>query len=256
MDGTSNAVSGLRVLVVEDEMLTAKAIRDVLTHSGCEVVDTVDTGQGAIAVAASARPDLVLMDVQLNGEMDGVQAAELIYERLQIPVVYLTAHSDHSTLQRARGTATFGCVLKPFRIQNLLATMEVAVHRFRTEQRLKESELTHETILGSISDGVIATDTEARIRFMNPVAEQLTGWPLWEAQGQPLDAVLRLEDAAGELSQLRLVARVLAAHDPVHFDGSDFVVARGRERVPVDGAVSRVVDGLGRGTTISSLSRS
>jgi PAS domain S-box-containing protein len=246
-------LAGLRILIVEDDARIAGAMRDRLTVAGCEVIDSVDSGQRAIDAATLGRPDLVLMDVGLKGDMDGVRAAELIYERLEIPVVFLTGDADHATLQRAMATGAFGYVLKPFHAHNLLAAIEVGVHRFRLEQRLRKSELTHETILGSISVGVIATDTQSRIRLMNPVAEYLTGWSLWDAQGQPLEAVLQLANSAGQPSQPGIVARVMAARAALRFDGSDFLLARGGDRVPIDGGAEPIVDRLGRlvGATVT-----
>jgi PAS domain S-box-containing protein len=249
----SASVAGLRVLIVEDDARISAAVRERLTLAGCEVIDAVDSGQRAIDAATLGRPDLVLMDVGLKGDMDGVRAAELIYERLEIPVVFLTGDADHATLERAMATGAFGYVLKPVHGKNLLAAIEIGVHRFRLDQRLRKSELTYETILGSISVGVIATDTQARIRLMNPVAEYLTGWSLWDAQGRSLEAVLQLENAAGRPSQRELVARVIGARAALRFDGSDSVLARGGERVPVDGGAEPIVDRLGRlvGATVT-----
>jgi len=166
MSTAHQSIAGLRVLVAEDEGLIAEAICDRLTEAGCEVVATADTGVGAVEAALALRPDLILMDVRLKGDMDGIRASELVNEKMRVPVVYLTGHSDQKTLQRAKAASAYGYVLKPFHIRNLIVTIEVAVDRFEMERRLEDSQLTYATILGSIADGVIAVDTQGCVRFL------------------------------------------------------------------------------------------
>src|SRR5262245_15561684 len=96
----SDLLSGLRILVVEDEALIAEELRERLERSGMHVVATADTAAGALDAALATRPDLVLMDIQIHGTADGVDAASRIREHLDVPVVYLTAHSDRATLDR------------------------------------------------------------------------------------------------------------------------------------------------------------
>jgi len=132
------SLAGLRVLVAEDDDIVSTAICDCLAGAGYEIVATSDTGVGAVEAALALRPDLILMDVRLKGEMDGIRASELINERLRIPVVYLTGESDRRTLQRAKAASAFGYVLKPFHVRNLLAAIEVAVDRFEMERRSED----------------------------------------------------------------------------------------------------------------------
>jgi two-component system, LuxR family, sensor kinase FixL len=164
---------------------------------------------------------------------------------MRVPVVYLTGDSDQKTLERAKSASAYGYVLKPFHIRNLIVAIEVALDRFEMERRLEESRLTYATILGSISDGVIAADTLGRIRFMNAVAERLTGWSNREAEGEPVGTVLKVTDSRGDVSALDLIARVLASKTPGAFGQDTFAVNRAAVRVPVDGSISCIVDGLG-----------
>ena len=101
MVNSARIPDGARILVVEDEALIADEIQDRLQQLGCEVVGLADTATGAVEIAGSARPDLVLMDIRLKGQVDGIQAADKIYRQFDIPVVFLTAHSDQATLDRA-----------------------------------------------------------------------------------------------------------------------------------------------------------
>ena len=235
-----------RILVVEDEVLIAEEIRERLTAAGFTVVGVADSGEAAIELAGRERPDLVLMDIRLKGPMDGIEAAKIIYERCGTPIVYLTAHSDQATLQRAQTHAAFGYVLKPFQLEHLLVAIDLGIYRARVESRLHEHELTYATILGSISDAVIATDVAGRVRFMDGAAEQLTGWSAREAEGRQLQLVVKLADEAGRPVQERLVKRVIAGRAPVRFARSDHLVRHDGDRIPIDGGAAPVIDYLGR----------
>src|SRR5712675_1769176 len=217
MSPEHQSAAGLRVLLAEDEGVLSQAIRDGLTDAGYEVIGSPDTGAGAVEAALTLRPDLILMDVGLKGDMDGIRASELINEKMRVPVVYLTGDSEHATLLRAKATSAYGYVLKPFRIRSLIVAIEVAVDRFEMERRLEDSQLTYATILGSIADGVMAVDTEGHVRFMNAVAERLTGWPTREAQRVQLRTVLNIVDSSGDQAATELVTRVLIARTTLSF---------------------------------------
>ncbi len=235
-----------RVLVAEDDAIVAEAICDRLTDAGYEVVARAETGAAAVEAALALRPDLILMDVRLEGDMDGIRASELINEKMRVPVIYLTGDSDHKTLQRAKAASAYGYVLKPFHIGNLIVAIEVAVDRFEMEQRLEDSQLTYATILGSIAEGVIAVDTQGRVRFMNGVAERLTGWSTREAQLKPLEVILDITDSAGDRPVVELTAGVLTSRTTCSLGPGAFVTSCMGIRVPVDGGMSCVVDSLGR----------
>ncbi|MBD0266422.1 MAG: response regulator, partial [Tolypothrix sp. T3-bin4] len=103
----------VRVLVVEDEYILALNLQENLEALGYTVLDIADTGETAIEKATELRPNLILMDIRLRGDMDGIQASEQIWQNLQIPVIYVTGHSDKSTVERATLTSPFGYILKP-----------------------------------------------------------------------------------------------------------------------------------------------
>ncbi len=246
MSTDHNSIAGLRILIVEDEALIVEEMADRLTRAGCEIVATTDNGNAAIEAAIALRPDLILMDVRLKGEMDGIRVSELIQRQLSVPIVYLTAHSDHGTLQRVKASGACGYIQKPFHIKNLISAIDVAVHRFKMERQLEGNLLTYATILNSSSDGVIATDVNGCVRFMNPAAERLTGWRIQKAQGQPSSAVLLFASTGDEPPEDHPVERVLASRDPVSLGADEHLVSRFGARVPVDGGISPVIDNLGR----------
>ncbi|MGD0783634.1 MAG: response regulator, partial [Candidatus Aminicenantales bacterium] len=180
----------IKILVVEDESLVAKDIQNMLRGLGYEVLDVLSTGEEAIASLGRFEPDLVLMDIVLKGEIDGIVAAERIWETYGIPVIYLTAYADETTLARAKVTEPFGYILKPFDERELQTTIEMAFYKAKMDKTLREREEWLSTILKSIGDGVIATDNEGLISFMNPLAERLSGWTLSEVLTKPLTSVL------------------------------------------------------------------
>lgn len=124
----------ISILVVEDEAIVSADIQDRLKTFGYAVSAAADTGAAALRLAGETKPDLVLMDINLNGELDGIETARLIRERHQLPVVYLSAYSDSETLDRAKITQPFGYLLKPLEERELVTTIEMAVYKHRMEQ--------------------------------------------------------------------------------------------------------------------------
>jgi DNA-binding NarL/FixJ family response regulator len=127
-----------RALIIEDENLIAEELRDRLSRLGFSVIAAVDSGEEGVAIATRERPDLVLMDIRLKGEIDGVQAANEIRRHVDVPIVYLTAHSDRSTVERAKQTEHDGFLMKSFLRRELQSTLEVAMQRHAIRAKLKK----------------------------------------------------------------------------------------------------------------------
>jgi CheY-like chemotaxis protein len=123
-----------RLLIVEDEGIVALNIQRRLEGLGYNVVANVASGEEVIAVVEETRPELVLMDIKLEGKVDGIEAAAQIRDRFQIPVVYLTAYTNEETLNRAKLTEPYGYILKPFEARDLATTIEVALYKYQMEQ--------------------------------------------------------------------------------------------------------------------------
>ncbi|MFO1421366.1 MAG: diguanylate cyclase [Candidatus Competibacteraceae bacterium] len=128
------------ILIVEDDGIIATRLHDTLTRCGYAVPAPVASGEEAVAAVAAAVPDLVLMDIELAGAMNGTTAAEHIRADFDIPIVYLTAYSQAAQLQRAKETSPYGYLIKPVAERELLATLEMALHRHAIDRRLKENE--------------------------------------------------------------------------------------------------------------------
>lgn len=139
-----------RVLVVEDEALVAEDIRQQLQDLGYAIAGVVDTGEEAVRQAFALHPDLVLMDIQLKGAMDGIEAARQIRVTCTTPVIFLSGHSEPETLRRAKETEPYGYILKPFTKEDLMVQIEVALYRWQVEsernQLRRELEIAHENL--------------------------------------------------------------------------------------------------------------
>lgn len=122
-----------RILVVEDELIVAQDIRLILVQLGYEVPAPVNSGEAALACLDTVQPDLILMDIRLAGKMDGITTAKRIHQRKAVPIVYLTAHSDQTTISQADITEPYGYILKPFDERDIAIVIDKALHRRTAE---------------------------------------------------------------------------------------------------------------------------
>jgi PAS domain S-box-containing protein len=230
------------ILVVEDESIVAEDLRERLTKMGTTVLGPVATGEQAVQIAEQSHPDLVLMDIRLKGRMDGVEAADQIRTKCHIPVVYLTAHSDDHTLERAKQTQPEGYLLKPFEESDLRVNIELALSKHAMEERLRESEQRYATTLSSIGDAVIAIDNRSRVTFMNPVAEDMTQWRGSEALGRPLDVVFKIINEVSRQPVANPVARAMREGRPADLDNGTLLVAKNGREIPIDDCAAPIFD--------------
>jgi PAS domain S-box-containing protein len=235
----------VRILVVEDDRVVARDIQQQLTRIGHTVAGSTAMGEEALALALETRPDLVLMDIRLEGEMDGIDAAQQIRETCQIPVIFLTAYADDETVGRASRTEPFGYLLKPFEDSQLRTVIEMAIAKHTAEAKLRASERRFVATLSSIGDAVIATDAEARVTFMNAVAETLTGWPQDEAMGLPLPTVFRIVNEDTRETVEDPAAKVLRLGTIVGLANHTLLIARDGTERPIDDSGSPIVDDHG-----------
>jgi PAS domain S-box-containing protein len=229
-----------KILVVEDESVVAWHVQEVLQRLGHEVVAIAQTAREAIRFASDKSPDLVLMDICLQDQTDGVSAAEHLYLQLDLPVVYLTAHADEQTLRRATETSPFGYLLKPFQEADLHSTIQIALRRHQLERALKDTQQWYATTLISIGDATIATDLDGFITFMNPTAELLTGWTQEEALGEFAARVVCLirEDTGVAIDNPILAT--LCQSDTITIPDNTLLKSRDDSERPIAGSASPV----------------
>jgi two-component system, cell cycle sensor histidine kinase and response regulator CckA len=183
-----------QILVVEDEGLIAADIQRRIERLGYPKPAIACSGEQALQCARSTPFDLVLMDIHLKGKLDGIAAAAVLKSELQTPVVYLTAHADQATIDRAKLTEPLGYLLKPVSDGDLRSVVQTSIYKSVMDRRLRTSEAWLATTLRSVGQGIVATNSDGRVVFMNPCAERLSGWSGAEALGRPLQEVLALLD--------------------------------------------------------------
>jgi hypothetical protein len=173
-----------RILVVEDEFITATDITHTLGQMGFTVPAVVDNGKEAIAKAGELSPDLILMDITLSGEMTGIEAAGRIRELYHIPILFLTAHSEHTMVEQSLSSNPFGYIIKPFDPSDLRVNIEMALARHGMEEKLRESEQTIRSLLNAVPDALLLLDGEKRVIALNePMAGILGGNRIGEPVG-------------------------------------------------------------------------
>ncbi len=235
-----------RILVVEDEAIVAHDISQSLKSLHYHVVGTAATGEEALAKTASSHPDLILMDIRLAGGMDGIETARRIHEAQNIPIIFLTAHADQTTLNRAKTIAPFGYLVKPFAERELEAALETALFRASMERKFNEQRLWFESVLNCIGDAVIAADVHGIVTFMNPVGEHLTGWKREEAVGRELAEVFHTVDEQSRQRVEAPEARALRGDIAIPEENEDMLlVSRSGQERPITSTVSPINDAQG-----------
>lgn len=231
-----------QLLVVEDEHVAAWHIQTKLTQLGYKVVGIVSSGEEALETVNMTHPDLVLMDIMLKGKMDGVEAAEQIKARFDIPVIYLTAYINETIFQRAKITAPLGYILKPFHENELYAAIETALFRHKMEQMVRESEQWLAITLRCIGDAVITTDKEGHITFVNPVAEMLTAWKENDALGAPLGEVFYIIDESTGIRIPNPISEAIKEGNIVRSIHQTVLIAKDGKEPPIDYTIAPIKD--------------
>lgn len=233
----------IQILVVEDETIIALNLKESLESLGYAVVGIATSGEKAVEKATKFRPDLVLMDIRLKGSMDGIAAAQQIWERFSIPAIYVTGHSDQSTLERAKVTAPFGYILKPVKEQELYVAIETALQRYEREHLLS-------AILKGMGDGVIVVNPQSRIQFLNPVAESLTGWQMCEARDRELTEVFNVVDEKTQQPVNYLVSAAIQQNTTVYLEDGIVLITKSGITIPIADSAAPIKDNKGAITGI------
>lgn len=203
---TSKAVRS--VLIVEDEILIAENVRRNLQKLGYEIAGIMMTGEEAIAHCEDNKPDLILMDIKLAGNLDGIQTAEALLKKFKVPIVFASAYSDDATLKRVMRLGPYGYIVKPYQIKDLKTAMELAFFRFTQDNAQREEDANYQELLGLINESLIVTNLLGEVVYLNRHAEAELSISLDEAYGKPLDKVCRLV-LPGSQGLMALLQRVI-----------------------------------------------
>jgi PAS domain S-box-containing protein len=235
-------MSQAQVMIVEDERIVAEDIQRSLKSFGYRISSIVSSGNKAIEDAEKYHPDIVLMDIVLKGEMDGIETAERIYNRFNIPIIYLTAYSDEKMLERVKRTEPFGYIIKPFNDRELHTNIENALYKHKMERKLKESEQRLSATINGMGEGVIATDEKGMIEILNPFAEALTGWKKEEAIGKSLDEVFNIISESTDNKVENPLSKVIREGNFYGLADNTFLISKNGIKTPVDISGSLIKD--------------
>jgi PAS domain S-box-containing protein len=228
-----------RILIVEDERITAEDLREVLTGLGYDVTAVVSSGAEAVLEVERNPPDLALMDIRIQGAMDGTETATILRERFDIPVIFLTAHADRTTLDRAKQSRPVGYVVKPYQESELQASVEIALHKHRFDRKTRSRQQQLTDVVGSMILAIISVDLNELVGVFNPAAEDLTGWSKSEALQRPLRRVFRLADQVTGIETDLPLRDVMQGNAMVELRNK-LLITRTGERVSIEGNIAPV----------------
>jgi len=168
-------MTGKKILIVEDEAVTAMELEETLKRKGYSITGIATTGNDAIRIAKEKWPDVILMDIHLKGPIDGIETADQINLFYEIPVIFLTAYSDDLTMSRAIKTKSHSFLLKPFNEKELFSNIEMAINRHRLYEKSMAVQRLITSLFDLVTDSIVATDNDGTIRRVNATFERLTG---------------------------------------------------------------------------------
>ena len=195
------------ILIVEDEKIISHDIKKILMNFGYEVSGIAVSGKEVLDHIERQEPELVLMDIILEGNMTGIETAEKINERWNIPIIYLTAYADERTLQKAKTTIPYGYILKPFEEKELYAIVEMAFHKHKLEKIFLESLEYNRNIIDSSLDMIITVDKEGKIVEFNRAAQEIFGYKKTDVNGKPFSVLFSDKETAADILSLTLKKR-------------------------------------------------
>ncbi|MGD1856220.1 MAG: EAL domain-containing protein [Leptolyngbyaceae cyanobacterium] len=229
------------ILIVENEGLIALDIENYLLDLDYQVTGIAETGQMVIQKALELRPDLILMDIRLKEEMDGIEAASEITAQIDIPIIFLTAFADQDTLKRAKSISPFAYILKPFDSIDLRTSIEIALQKHCSEKIIKQQKTWLNTVLESIGDAVVTTDNDGTITFINRVAESLTQWSKSDALGKQINEVIPLID--GDKNPIENpILQALRKGQGDRLPEGTLLITKNQQEVPVDDSAVLILD--------------
>lgn len=184
-----------KILVVEDESIIAKDLQTILTEAGYEVPFTASNSKDALKYTEELMPDLILMDVIIQGPVDGITTAQIINHLYDIPIIFLSAYSDKNTLDRARSVGSFGYLLKPCDERELLIAADFGLQKARMDRLLKAKNRLLTAVICNIETGAIVINNDHKIELVNPQAQTILGWKDAELNKKPIQELIQGYDA-------------------------------------------------------------
>jgi len=204
------------ILIVEDEGVVALSIRATLTKMGYKVIGIAVTGNEAISLAGQYNPDVILMDIHIKGDMDGIQTTEKLNEITDIPVIFLTAYADDETVRRAIKTRSSSYLVKPYNPRELYSNIEFAIYKRRMKDRHGSNRENLELFLTKSAVAGLIIDMQNNIVYANSATETLLGWTREEMQGKPFFSLVNLTASTADGPVDETIRGILSL-DAIHY---------------------------------------
>lgn len=237
-----------KILIVENEGLVAMDITECLRYAGYDVIATASNCEDALKYADTKQPDLVLMDIMLDGELDGIETAGSIRSRTGLPIIFLSAFTTRDLLDRAKLTQPFCYITKPFDDRELLANIEIALYRHEQEKLFLKNSNWFTNSLSNLDNALILVDRYNNIVFMNSKAKEMTGWSK-EAINSPLTKVFHIYhvpkdvDSNTVISELltdSLIIDVLSNGKTISFEKGTWLLKRDGSKIQIEGSITPI----------------
>ena len=223
-------MKSINILAVDDEKIFLEDIKRRINKFGYQNFTSFSDPNEVLPYLRKNEVDLILLDIELNAKMDGIELADEIGKEFDTPIIYLTAHGDESVLDRAKISEPFGYVLKPFDDRELIINIRIALYRYKLEKKLKERDIWITSIVNNIADGLLVTDLKGVITYMNPAAENITGWTCTESYYTPIQNIFPLIDENSRLTINHPVYQVIKKEVPIVSHNSKMITKDENEK--------------------------
>jgi two-component system, cell cycle sensor histidine kinase and response regulator CckA len=240
---TSIAPATVKILIVEDEGIIAAYIASQLALAGYTVAGIAQSAEEMLASVSELRPELILMDIHIKGPMDGIETAAALRDRFDIPVIYLTAHTDQETINRAKLTGASGFLAKPIHSSALQIAIEMALQKHRADRVVKQQRAWMATVLNTMANAIVVIDNERKVRFLNGLAEELTGWTNQDAQDRDIALILPLTESRSDRQTNEILYLPAFPQPPSQMPRGLTTSQRSGKKFPIEGEIAPSVDG-------------
>lgn len=231
------------ILIVEDERIIALDLQGRLIRFGYPKPVIATNGIDALKEIEIRKPDIILMDIMLSSGFDGIETANIIHEKYNIPIIFLTAYSDEGTLERAKRAGPVAYLLKPFKERELFTTIEMALFKFKADEKAKRQERWSAAILRSIGDGIIATNQNGNIDFLNPKAEKILGVKQEDVKNLPLSEIFNPIDSVNKLP-IDITLTGTGSNQSINYRNC-VIISKNGNAVHIEGSMSPIIDKFG-----------
>lgn len=235
-------MSRVKILIVEDAQLIAVHLQKILQNANYEVIGRAVCYDEVMAICKNKLPDIVLMDIMIEGEKDGIETAIELKAKYDLPIIYLTALTDGITIERAKMTNPYGYLMKPFQEEQVVTLLEMAIHKFTVENKLRESEEKFKAAVGSISEALIVVNEDFTVNYINKSAEEISGLNLEEIEGNIFTEAFQFLDFASHEHIVNIWKYFNIDKSEQKIDSLYLMHATGK-KVPIgDGSITPVFD--------------